>query len=337
VTARRAIVPLATALAALACAATCHSAEGGASGTTFGGSTLRILVGFRAGGPYDLHARILSKYLGSYLPGHPDVIVENMPGASGKIAVKHLTTLTKADGLTIGQLSQTSAADLIESNVLGAFDILGSPGPPPQFVLFSGRSGITTVEAWRHATKPPRFGSGGPPAPPYVVPLIAAAALGLPIQMVSGYPNSADVRLALDGGEVDAVAVSLDAYHTSFQSADVRAVLRFSAAQIPGLEAPDALSIAGDARARELLETGIYMMAPMVRFYVVPRGTPAARVALLREALEKPWLDPHFLSDARAAGLTIDPVTATALEQTAATLAARPATIKDLRSILQPH
>ena len=113
-TARRAIVPLATALAALACAATCHSAEGGALGTTFGGSTLRILVGFRAGGPYDLHARILSKYLGSYLPGHPDVIVENMPGASGKIAVKHLTTLTKADGLTIGQLSQTSAADLIE-------------------------------------------------------------------------------------------------------------------------------------------------------------------------------------------------------------------------------
>jgi tripartite-type tricarboxylate transporter receptor subunit TctC len=221
--------------------------------------------------------------------------------------------------------------------VLGAFDILGSPGPPPQFVLFSGRSGITTVEAWRHATKPPRFGSGGPPAPPYVVPLIAAAALGLPIQMVSGYPNSADVRLALDGGEVDAVAVSLDAYHTSFQSADVRAVLRFSATPIPGLEAPDALSIAGDARARELLETGIYMLAPMVRFYVVPRGTPAARVALLREALEKTWLDPHFLSDARAAGLTIDPVTAAALEQTAATLAARPATIKDLRSILQPH
>ena len=221
--------------------------------------------------------------------------------------------------------------------MLGTFDILGSPGPPPQVVLFSGRSGITTVEAWRHAPKPPRFGSGGPPAPPYVAPLIAAAALGLPIQMVSGYANSADVRLALDGGEIDAVCVSLDAYHTSFQSADVRAVLRFSAAPIPGLDAPDAMSIAGDARARELLETGIYMMAPMVRFYVVPRGTPPARVALLREALEKTWVDPHFLTDARAAGLTIEPVTAAALEQTVATLAARPATLRDLRSILEPH
>ena len=335
--ARRAIVPLVAALAVLASAAACHTAESDATSPTFGGSTLRIIVGFRAGGPYDLHARVLAKYLGSHLPGHPDVIVENMPGASGKIAVKHLTTLTKADGLTIGQLSQTSAADLIESNVLGAFDILGSPGPPPQVVLFSARSGIATVEAWRHAPKPPRFGSGGPPAPPYVVPLIAAAALGLPIQMVSGYPNSADVRLAFDGGEVDAVAVSLDAYHTSFQAADARAVLRFSAAPIPGLDAPDAMSIAADAHARELLETGIYMMAPMVRFYVVPHGTPPARLALLREALEKTWVDPQFLTDARAAGLTIDPVTPAALEQTMAALAARPATIKDLRSILQPH
>ena len=114
-------------------------------------------------------------------------------------------------------------------------------------------------------------------------------------------------------------------------------MLRFSAAPIPGFDAPDAMSIAGDARARELLETGIYMMAPMVRFYVVPRGAPAARVALLREALEKTWVDPGFLSDARAAGLSIDPVTAGALEQTVATLATRPATIRDLRSILQPH
>ncbi len=77
-----------------------------------------------------------------------------MPGAAGAIAVKHLAT-TKADGLTIGLLSETSAADLIESNLLGRFDILGSPGPPPQIVLFTGRSGITTVEAWRRAPKPP--------------------------------------------------------------------------------------------------------------------------------------------------------------------------------------
>jgi tripartite-type tricarboxylate transporter receptor subunit TctC len=252
------------------------------------------------------------------------------------MAVKHLATMT-ADGLTIGLLSQTSAADLIDSNVLGDFAILGSPGPPPQVVLFSGRSGIATVDDWRNAPKPPRFGSNGPPTPPYVEPLIAAAALGLPIQMVPGYANSADVRLAIDGGEVDAVCVSVDAYHTAYQAADVHAVLRFSAAPIPGLDAPDAMSLAGDARARELLETGIYMMAPMVRFYVVPRGSPAARVASLREALEKTWVDPQFLADAQAAGLTIDPVTAGALEQAVATLSARTATLGDLRSILQPH
>ena len=336
-TACRSIVPIVTVLSVLVGAAACNSTEGGASSTASGGSTIRILVGFRAGGPYDLHARVLAKHLGGHLPGHPDAIVENMPGANGLIAIKHLETRTKADGLTIGLFSETSAPDLIESNVLGSFEILGSPGPPPQVVLFSGRSGITTVEAWRHAPKPPRFGSGGARNPPYSVPLITAAALGLPMQMVSGYSNSADVRLAFDGGEIDAVCVSLDAYHTSFQLADARAVLRFSAAPIPGLDAPDAMSIAADARARELLETGIYMMAPMVRFYVAPRGTPPLRLALLREALEKTWVDPDFLTDARAAGLSIDPVTAGALEQTIVTLGARPATIRDLRSILEPH
>ena len=79
------------------------------------------------------------------------------------------------------------------------------------------------------------------------------------------------------------------------------------------------------------------MMAPLVRFYVVPRGTPAARLGLLREALEKTWIHPDFLTDAHAAGLSIDPVTAGALEQTVATLGQRPATIRELRSILQPH
>ena len=146
------------------------------------------------------------------------------------------------------------------------------------------------------------------------------------------------MRLAFEAGEIDAVCVSLDAYHTSFQLADGCAPCFDSrTAPIPGLDVPDALAIAGDARARELLETGIYMMAPLVRFYVVPRGTPADRVVLLREALEKTWVDPQFLADARAAGLSIDPVTAGALEQTVATLGARPATIRDLRLILQPH
>jgi tripartite-type tricarboxylate transporter receptor subunit TctC len=79
------------------------------------------------------------------------------------------------------------------------------------------------------------------------------------------------------------------------------------------------------------------MMAPMVRFYVAPRGTPPARLAWLREGLEKTWVDPHFLTDARAAGMTIDPVTAAALEQTVATLAGRRATLNDLRAILQPR
>ena len=335
-TACRSIVPIVTVLSVLVGAAACNSTEGGASSSVSGGSTLRILVGFQTGGPYDVHARVLGRHLGRHLPGHPDVIIENMPGASGAIATRHLAIETRADGLTIGLLSQIGAAELVESNVLGSFEILGSPGPTPQVVLFSGRSGITTVEAWRRAPRPPRFGSNSTPTPPYVTPLVAAAALGLPIQMVSGYASFAEVRLAFETGEIDAVGLSLDSYHTQFQAADVRAVLRISAAPIREFDVPDAMSIA-DARGRELLETGLYLMAPLVRLYVVPRGTSADRVASLREALAKTWADPQFLADARAAQLFIDPVTPDAVEKAVATLSTRPATIRDLRSILKPR
>jgi tripartite-type tricarboxylate transporter receptor subunit TctC len=216
--------------------------------------------------------------------GTPTSSSRTCPGASGAIATRHLATQVKADGLTIGLLSEISAAELVDSNVLGAFEVLGSPGPTPQVVLFSRRSGITSVESWRRAPRPPRFGSNSTPTPPYVTPLVIAAALGLPIQMVSGYATSADVRLALDTGEIDAVGMSLDSYHTAYQTADVRAVLRVSAAPIREFDVPDAMSIA-DEQGRDLLETGLYLMAPLVRFYVVPRGTPADRVVSLREAL----------------------------------------------------
>ena len=334
---RPATVLLLAALAVPAGGLACRTGDRGAAPFSYAGATLRIIVGHRVGGPYDVHARLLARYLGKHVPGHPDVIVENMPGASGAIARKFLATQTRADGLTIGLLTEVNASDLIESDLLGHFDLIGGPGPPPQIVLFSRRSGIADVDTWRRARERPRFGANGTTAPPYVAPLVASAALALPMQMVTGYASTAETRLALDSGEIDAVSVSMDAYETAFQSADVRPVLRFSAQPIPKLDAPDAMTLASDDRARELLETGIYLMAPMVRFYVTPRGVPADRLALLRESLMAAFADPELLAAARTAGLTVDPTSAGQLQTIVTTITSRPAVIGRLRSILKPR
>ena len=313
----------------------CRAPVDDAAAPTFAGATLRIVVAYHAGGPYDLHARLLSSYLGRHLPGHPSVVVENMGGAGGQMGSKYLANIAKPDGLTIGLIAETSAANAVGADLLGRFQLLGSPGAPPQVVVFSGRSSITTVEEWRRASRPQRFGSAGPLSPTQIVPVIAGAALGLPVRALSGYSGSAEMRLALESGEVDAMCLSMDAFNTAYRSSPgVHAVLRFSPEAIPGFDAPDALALAPDAHARELLETGIYSMTPMIRFYAAPRSS-AVRVKLLREGLAKAWADPGFLAAATGAGLDIEPVSAEALEQLLRNVAARPAILAELTSLLQ--
>ena len=98
---------------------------------------------------------------------------------------KYLANIAKPDGLTIGLIAETSAANAVGADLLGRFQLLGSPGAPPQVVVFSGRSSITTVEEWRRASRPQRFGSAGPLSPTQIVPVIAGAALGLPVRALS--------------------------------------------------------------------------------------------------------------------------------------------------------
>lgn len=335
--ASRASIGVVLAVLALGSGVACRRSGDVTPLSTYAGLTLRIIVGYRAGGPYDVHARLVAKHIGRHLPGQPDVIVENMPGASGALAVRHLADRAEADGLTIGLLSETSAADLVTADVFGRFDALGSPGAPAQLVFFNRQSGITSVDEWRRASRPVRFASSGPPTPPFVTPLVAAAALGLPIKMVAGYRNSAEQRLAFESGEVDAMSLSIDAVHTSYPMRDARAVLRFSTTPVPGFDAPDAMALASDARARDLLDTGVYLMAPLVRFYAVRRGVPPVRLALLREALAETWRDREYITEAQALGLTVDPLTADDLSRTVAQVTARSATVAELGALLKPR
>jgi tripartite-type tricarboxylate transporter receptor subunit TctC len=333
---RRAFLRLTTTGCCSALFASCDQSSHEHGAETFARQTVRILVAFGPGGSYDLHARLVARYLGRYLPGTPDVIVENKPGAGGAVAANYLASVAKPDGRTIGHLVETSAASAVESDLLNRMIFLGSPGPSVPVMVFSQRSGIANIEDWRRAAVPPRIGSSGPRAQSYVVPRIAQAALGLPMQIISGYAGSAEIRMALENGEADAICVSADAFKTVFGSdSGAKVVLRFATAPIPGFDAPDALSLAGDQRARELLDVGVYAVTALARFYALPPNVPAQRVTLLRDAFNRTWTDTSFLAEAQAAGLVIAPVSAAILEQTLRTLATRQDVLRALRSILQ--
>src|SRR5260370_27187764 len=139
----------------------------GAQPRFFEGKTVRIVVGFSAGGGYDTYSRVIARHLGRHVPGKPTVIVENMPGAGSLIAANHLYKVAKPDGLTIGNF----AGGLVLAQVLGQpgieFDArklgwLGGPSREGCVRALARASGVTSLATWMAGTKPVKLGGVRP-------------------------------------------------------------------------------------------------------------------------------------------------------------------------------
>ena len=207
----------------VALAAAC-SKRPGATGTDahFQGQILRIVVGRSPGGTYDLYARAMAQYFGRHLPGHPTVVVENMPGAGGLLALKYLARQARPDGLTIGQVglpgTMAQVTDDPETQADAArFHALGSPADDVPVCVFSRASRID-LAAWRTGHVRPRLGVTSYGTPSQINTALMSAALQLPAQIVVGYKGTAEIRQAIASRELDGTCVGIDAYLRVFRA-----------------------------------------------------------------------------------------------------------------------
>jgi tripartite-type tricarboxylate transporter receptor subunit TctC len=178
------------------------------------GKTVRIVVGFSAGGGFDTYARAITRHMSKHIPGQPAIVVENMTGAGSLIAANHVYKVAKPDGLTIGHF----IGGLFLGQVLGQagvefdarkFEFIGAPITDHVVCALTKASGITSVEKWMASKTPVKMGGIAPgTSTPDNATRILKAALGLPIQLVTGYKGTADVRLAAESGE-DPAAVGV--------------------------------------------------------------------------------------------------------------------------------
>jgi len=189
----------------------------------FKGKTMRIIVGFAAGGGYDLYARTIARHMGKQIPGNPIIIVENMVGAGGLILANHLYRAAKPDGLTIGHF----IGGLFIQQVLGKpgiefdarkFEYLGVPTQDHYMTGLSRDSGITTAEQWLAAKTPVKIGGIAPGTATSDIPRILAATLGLPLQVVDGYKGTSQVRLAFNSGEVQGLANGWESFKSTWRA-----------------------------------------------------------------------------------------------------------------------
>lgn len=174
------------------------------------GKTIRVIVGVSPGGGYDTYARLVARHLGRQIPGTPTVIVENMTGAGSLIAANHIYKVAKPDGLTVGHI----IGSLFLQQLLGKpgvefdarrFEYIGVPAQDNYVAGLSKATGIRNMEQWMAAKTPVKVGGVGVGIPTDDIPKILTATLGLPIQLVSGYKGTAEIRLAFNGGEVHGV------------------------------------------------------------------------------------------------------------------------------------
>jgi tripartite-type tricarboxylate transporter receptor subunit TctC len=291
------------------------------------GKTIHIIVGFSPGGGFDVYSRAISRHLGRHIPGGPNVIVENMTGAGSLIAANHIYKVAKPDGLTIGNingslfLQQVLGAPGIEFDAL-KFEYVGVPVKDKSVCVMTKASGLTSVEKWMASKAPVKLGATGPGSATYSVPLILKEALGLPIQLVSGYKGIADVRLAAEGGELAGVCGwtwdSLKATWTkALDSGDAVVVLQTVSQAISELpKIPLAIAFAKNDEARQLIQAGIHDVSDVSYSYVLTPGTPRARVEILSKAFADTMKDQEFLSDTKKSRLGIDPMSAEELEKT---------------------
>jgi len=289
------------------------------------GRTVRIIVGASAGGGYDTYSRAISRHIGKHIPGNPTFVVENMPGAGMLIAANHVYKIAKPDGLTIGHfigglfLQQFLGKPGVEFEA-AKFEYIGVPTQDNYMLGISKKMGITGMDQWMASKTLVKFGGVGAGSATDDIPKVLMAAIGLPVQLVSGFKGTADIRLAFNSGEIQGVCNAWESFRATWpnevKSGDVIIVLQNTAKPHPELpKVPLAISFAKTDEARKLIRALVHSVGPAARPYVLPPRTPKNRVMTLRKAFIDVMKDPDFLADTNKAKLDISPLDGAELER----------------------
>jgi tripartite-type tricarboxylate transporter receptor subunit TctC len=284
------------------------------------GKTVRIVVGFSAGGGYDQYSRLIARHLAKYIPGNPAVIVDNMAGAGSIIAANHTFNAAPKDGTVIGNISGPIILEQLFANPAVQYDMakfryLAVPVSESYVMVVTRKPGVTKFDELV-GPKGKQVTVGGIPGSTVEhAPVLARDILGANLKLVLGYKGTADVRMAIEGGEVEGFFNSWTSLKiTSFdkiKSGEWLMLAQLSEKPIKDLIVPNVPTIPQIAKTNEsrlLLKYGTSTPNDFGKVYVLPPGTPADRASALENAFTKVFADKELFVDAEKGKLEIDPI-----------------------------
>jgi tripartite-type tricarboxylate transporter receptor subunit TctC len=279
----------------------------------FEGKTVTVLIGAKSGS-LEIAAQIVSHHLGKYLPGKPAVILQHMPGAAHLLATNNVFNVAKPDGLTIlaanpnVAIAQLSKVEQVRFDVR-KFQWLGSSGADG--VMLSIRSDLPfkSFDELKKADKELVAGTTGPGSNAHDFPLLLKEFAGLKLKLVSGYPSNSDVLLAIERKEVDSWSALATTIKLGAERGAVRPLVRGRVALAGFENLPIDEDLATSALGKSLM--GIKSIPGAIgRAFAVAPGTPADRVAILRDAFAKAIKDPELIAEAQKAKIEMQFISA---------------------------
>jgi tripartite-type tricarboxylate transporter receptor subunit TctC len=280
------------------------------------GKTVTIMVGHQVGTGFDIYARALAPHLGRHIPGNPNVIVQNMVGASGVAAANWLANVAPKDGTVMATFVHTVAFEPVFGNTKAQYEPaklawIGNMEDSVGTCGVTKASGIAKFDDL--LTKEAVFGATGATGPLGTFAQAMRNLVGAKLKVVYGYKGSAEVKLAMNRGEVQGIcglplSTIKSFWGDEYRSGEFKPVIQLSGKPHPELKGlPNVNAYAKTDEDKQVFGL-IFGAQALGRVYVSPPGQPEARVKALRSALMATMKDEKFMADAAKAKIDLDPM-----------------------------
>lgn len=278
------------------------------------GKTVSLVVGGSAGGGYDTLGRSIARYIGRHIPGDPSVVVQDMPGAGGLVAMNYLFRSAERDGTVIALVENGPPLAPLFGVKQARYDAtkfnwLGTPSVETAVTLLWHTVPVNSLAELQ--SRPTTMGASGTNSTQAFYTRLIDAVLGTKMQVINGYKGLNDTFLAMQRGEIDG---SPSVFYSAISSTRPRwlpdhlakAILQYGpqpAEELSGVPfVPDLVTVPAD----KLLLQAAFAPLALGRPLVMPPGVPADRVKTMRQALAATFADPAFASDAKKIGLVVN-------------------------------
>ena len=278
------------------------------------GKSVQMIIGFGPGGGYDLWGRTLGRHIGKHLPGHPNVVPQNMPGAGSYTAASYIFNIAPKDGSVLGIIARDAALGPLTGASGARFDPtrlswIGTPTKETNVCIAFHTAPVKSVQDLYE--KQLILGDTGPGTGTRSYPKVLNDVLGMKFKLVGGFPSSAEVFLAMERGEVDGICESLDSIKNRrpdwIPTRKIAILFQGGAEPNPELQGvPFVLDLARTDEQKKTIEF-LYAGQGIGRPFVAPPDLPAERLKMLRDAFNATMKDADFIAETKKSKLELEP------------------------------